>query len=81
LRLAITATGGDFAAARKGERLAYFPESEGFTPTPIYDRYQLSPGATFTGPAIVEERESTVIVGPRAQCHIDEHYNLVVEVL
>ncbi len=35
--------------------------------TPVYDRYRLALGATFTGPAIVEERESTVVVGPGAQ--------------
>jgi len=80
LRLQIpSAGGGDAQAARKGERQAYFPEAQGFVATPIYDRYRLAPGATFTGPAIVEERESTVIVGPMAQCRIDEQYNLVVE--
>ena len=34
----------------------------------MYDRYALAPGATFNGPAIVEERESTLIVGPGAAC-------------
>jgi N-methylhydantoinase A len=64
--------------ALKGERPAYFPEANGFTPTPIYDRYRLAPGAAFTGPAIVEERESTVIVGPGAACEIDQYWNLNV---
>jgi N-methylhydantoinase A len=66
-------------AARKGERLAYFPETNGFTPTPIYDRYRLRPGAEFMGPAIIEERESTVIVGLGSRCHLDDHDNLVVD--
>ncbi|MFK7818690.1 MAG: hydantoinase/oxoprolinase family protein, partial [Planctomycetaceae bacterium] len=66
-------------AALKGTRSAWFPESSGFTQTPVYDRYQLSPGITFAGPAIVEERESTVIVGPDAKCSIDEHHNLCIE--
>jgi N-methylhydantoinase A len=80
LRLQITApAGGDVDTALKGERPAYFPEATGFVPTPIYDRYRLVPGATFVGPAIVEERESTVIVGPGGHCRIDEHHNLVVE--
>ncbi|MFN8486338.1 MAG: hydantoinase/oxoprolinase family protein [Caldilineaceae bacterium] len=79
LRLQITAKGNEEGnTARKGERLAYFPEAGGFVNTPIYDRYQLAPGATFTGPAIVEERESTVIVGPEAQWRIDEQWNLVM---
>ncbi len=66
------------ADTQKGSRLAYFPESNGFTETPIYDRYRMKPNMTFTGPAIVEERESTVIIGPHATCHIDEHFNLIV---
>ncbi|MFT7630908.1 MAG: N-methylhydantoinase A [Mariniblastus sp.] len=65
--------------ATKGTRKAYFPESAGFVNTPVIDRYRLNPGLRFPGPAIVEERESTVIVGPGAQCSIDVHYNLVVE--
>lgn len=71
-----TAEAGD---AVKGARPAYFPETGGFTSTPIYDRYRLAPGAQFTGPAIIEERESTVIVGPGARCQIDAQWNLVVE--
>lgn len=67
------------ADAQKGSRPAYFPESNGFTDTPIYDRYRMKPGMTFDGPAIVEERESTVIIGPGAKCHIDEHFNLIAE--
>ena len=67
------------ADTQKGSRLAYFPESSGFTDTPIYDRYTMKPGMRFDGPAIVEERESTVIIGPNAQCHIDEHFSLIVK--
>jgi N-methylhydantoinase A len=79
-KLLLAATdAGDAANARKGERAAYFPESGGFTQTPIYDRYKLAPGAAFSGPAIVEERESTVIVGPGARCRIDAEWNLIVE--
>jgi N-methylhydantoinase A len=64
---------------QKGSRLAYFPETDGFSETPIYDRYRLKPGMVFNGPAIVEERESTVIIGPDAKCHIDEYFNLIVK--
>ncbi|MFL5802224.1 MAG: hydantoinase/oxoprolinase family protein [Roseiflexaceae bacterium] len=68
----------DHTAARKGERPAYFPERGGYVATPIYDRYRLGPGAAFDGPAIVEERESTVIVGPGGRCRVDAQWNLVV---
>jgi N-methylhydantoinase A len=71
--------GATIAQARKGERAAYFPEAGGFVSTPIYDRYRLGPGMTFVGPAIVEERESTAIIGPGGRCRIDAQHNLVVE--
>src|SRR5205085_3376884 len=57
-------TGG--GAARKTARRAYFPEAGGYTETPVYDRYRLEAGVTLEGPVIVEERESTTIIGPGA---------------
>ena len=67
------------STVRKGTRRAYFPELGGYVETPVYDRYGLSPGASFAGPAIVEERESTVIVGPDGRFRIDEQLNLIIE--
>ena len=63
----------------KGSRSAYFPEKGGYVDTAVYDRYALQPGMTFAGPAIVEERESTLISGPSAQARVDERLNDVVE--
>ena len=65
--------------ALKGSRQAYVPELGGFSSIAIYDRYCLLPGVHFSGPAIIEERESTVIVGPGSRCRVDEQWNLVVE--
>jgi N-methylhydantoinase A len=67
----------DAGAALKGERPIYLPEAGGYTSVPIYDRYRLAPGATFAGPAIVEERESTAIIGG-GTIRIDEFRNLIV---
>jgi N-methylhydantoinase A len=67
------------ADALKGKRRAYFPEHDGYIETPVYDRYALAPGASFGGPAIVEERESTLIVGARGRARVDEHLNVIVE--
>jgi N-methylhydantoinase A len=64
--------------AIKGSRLAYFSE-RGYSETPIYDRYALKPGMTFAGPAIVEERESTLIIGTRGRARVDEKLQIVVE--
>jgi N-methylhydantoinase A len=65
--------------ALKGSRQAYFPELGGYYDTPVYNRYSLLPGSSFSGPAIVEERESTAIIGPDSRFHIDEQRNLIVE--
>jgi len=75
-RLPQKANGG---SALKGKRRAYFPERDGYVETPVYDRYALAPGATFTGPAIVEERESTLIVGARGRGRVDDQLNVIVE--
>jgi N-methylhydantoinase A len=69
------------AEARKGSRKAYFPECGGYVEATVYDRYLLQPGMSFAGPAIVEERESTLVIGARAQAQVDAQLNVVVELL
>ncbi len=66
------------AEAQKGEREIYLPEEEGFSAAPVYDRYLLGPGTNFEGPAVVEERESTVVLGPEGRAEIDAARNLIV---
>ncbi len=69
-------SGGD---PMKGRRQVWFPEG-GFTEARVLDRYRLRPGATIRGPAVVEERESTVVVGPRGHGRVEPTGALVVEV-
>ncbi len=63
---------GSLGDAKKGRRKAYSGIARDFIPFTVYDRYKLFPGAGFQGPAIVEERESTVIVGEDASVSVDE---------
>jgi N-methylhydantoinase A len=65
--------------ALKRHRPAWFPEVEAFRDVPVYDRYRLAPDAAFDGPAIVEERESTIVVVPGAHARVDAHGSLVIE--
>jgi N-methylhydantoinase A/oxoprolinase/acetone carboxylase beta subunit len=67
-------------AAVKGARRAFFAEAGGFVDTPVYDRYALAAGFAFEGPAIVEERESTAVIGPGARCRIDDGLAINVDV-
>jgi N-methylhydantoinase A len=65
-------------AVRKGDRPAYFPETSGYLSCPVYDRYRLAPGMMLHGPVIIEERESTVVVGPGAHVEVDIYQNVVI---
>jgi N-methylhydantoinase A len=46
----------------------------------VYDRYKLFPKAKFKGPAIIEERESTVIVGEDAWVSVDDFGFLWIDI-
>jgi N-methylhydantoinase A len=65
--------------AIKGQRQAYSAAAKDFIPYTVYDRYKLFPGATFEGPAIIEERESTAIVGEDASVTVDDYGFLWIE--
>ena len=56
-------TGRRGAGKRIDVRPAWLPETADFVETPVYDRYALEQGDTITGPALIEERESTVVLG------------------
>jgi N-methylhydantoinase A len=68
----------DASAAFVGSRPAYFRELGGFHETPAYDREQLHAGTTIGGPAIVEEKDSTLVIGPAATATVDPLLNLIV---
>lgn len=64
--------------ALSGFRPAYFPDEGGFVETAIYDRTALAPGAVFRGPAVIEEKDSTAVIGPGASIAIDRFLNVMV---
>ena len=70
---------GEATDAVKARRRAWFAEAPGWVDTPVYDRYALGAGARFEGPAIVEERESTAVIGPGARCRVEDNRTIVVE--
>ena len=70
----------DPAMARKGERDAYFFETASVMATPVYDRYRLAPGMTFQGPALIEERECTIVAGPSAHVRVDPYGAIFIDV-
>lgn len=66
--------------SRKGTRPVFFPERGGFVDCPVHDRYRLTRGVTLVGPAVVEERETTVVLLPGDRAAVDGHGNLIVDV-
>jgi N-methylhydantoinase A/oxoprolinase/acetone carboxylase beta subunit len=69
----------DPAEARKADRPVYFPEAQGFVPRcPVFDRARLPVGARVTGPAIVEEPESTTVLPPGTIAEVDRWASLLV---
>jgi N-methylhydantoinase A len=73
------------AAARVGStpkpieiRQAYFGRA-GSTDTPVFRRGDLGPGATLSGPAIIEEQTSTTVLGPGHTARVDEYLNIEID--
>ncbi|MBV9800389.1 MAG: hydantoinase/oxoprolinase family protein [Solirubrobacterales bacterium] len=61
-------------------REVHFGEAGGWVLAGVYDRTRLFQGASFDGPAIVQEADSTTIVPPRAHVQVDRHRNLIIDV-
>ena len=66
------------SVASVGERAAYFPQTEGYVQTPVYDRYRLPPDARIDGPALVEEDESTLVLAPGMTGTVSKDGSIVV---
>jgi len=67
------------AQALKGTRDVYFAQM-GFVKTPVYDHYHLRLNAPLSGPAIIEQRESTAIIGPDTVAYKDIYGHLIVDI-
>jgi N-methylhydantoinase A len=61
-------------------RPAYFEEAGGFIATAVYARARLAPGTRLAGPALIEEAESTAVIGPNASVEVDPFGNLIMRV-
>ncbi len=78
VEIEVTGQSGSATDALKGTRPVYYHDARGFLEARVYDRYRLRPGSTLEGPAVFEERESTVVVGPGARVEVDASLNLNV---
>ena len=62
---------GDLAAALKERRPAYFAEAGGFTEVPVYDGEKFGAGDVISGPCIIEERMTTLVLPPGETVTVD----------
>ncbi|RMF92505.1 MAG: hydantoinase/oxoprolinase family protein [Nitrospinota bacterium] len=67
-------------AARRPPRQAFFPDAGGYVTTPVYERTKLPPGTELTGPAILEQPDTTVVVYPGQRARIDDLGNVLIQV-
>ena len=65
-------TEGNLADCIKGIREAFSLQQKEYIEFTVYDRFKLFPGAVMEGPAIIEEKESTIVVGEDAKARVDE---------
>jgi N-methylhydantoinase A len=72
----IDAGGPDGASAIKRRRRCWFEGRE--IDTPVYDGTRLLAGARFSGPAIIEETTTTVVIPARFECAVDQWKNYLL---
>ena len=77
-------TWGDTRASSKpvmrGKREIFLPLKKKYAPVPVYDRYSLKPGTRLTGPVVLEERESTLVVPVKSDLRILPDYTVSVTI-
>ncbi|MBM4420342.1 MAG: methylhydantoinase, partial [Chloroflexi bacterium] len=73
--LGAAALAGD---AVKGARPIRIGPGPGVQAT-VYDRYRLAAGAVLEGPALVEERETTIVLPPGGRARVDAHGSIVLD--
>jgi N-methylhydantoinase A len=69
---------GDASDAQVGERRVYFEQAGGFVDTAIYSHERLTAGAELSGPAIIQQMDSTIVVPPTWDAVTDIAGNVIL---
>jgi N-methylhydantoinase A len=70
--------GPDPAAARKGARPVWLPETGDFSEVAVFDGHLLRHGNRIAGPALIEQRNTTLFIGARYDAIVDTIGSFVV---
>ena len=65
-------------AALKGERVIHTPDEDTFRSVPVYDGHKTRHGNRMTGPALVEQVNTTLLLGAAYDCVCDRYGSFVV---
>jgi N-methylhydantoinase A len=65
-------------ASPHATRRAHFNAADG-ADVPVWHRSALLPGMRVEGPAIIEEKTSTIVLYPGQRAQVDEYLNIEVE--
>ncbi|MAM09758.1 MAG: 5-oxoprolinase, partial [Rhizobiaceae bacterium] len=76
--VALPKTGAKLEDAVKGKRIVDYA-TEGRHEATIYDSTKFEPGMTFTGPAVIEDPGTTIVVHPGNRVFIDDFGNTHIE--
>jgi N-methylhydantoinase A len=71
-------TGRKIDDARTGKRKVFFGKEHGLIDCEIYRRDRLEPGHKISGPAIVEQLDTTTVIHPEQHATVDDFRNLLV---
>jgi N-methylhydantoinase A len=72
-------TGRKIDQVKTGERQVFFGKEHGTLTTQIYDRALFEPGHKLTGPAIVEQLDTTTVIHPEQEAAVDEYRNIIIK--
>jgi N-methylhydantoinase A len=64
--------------ARTGSRKVFFGNEHGLLDCAIYRRDRLESGHKISGPAIVDQLDTTTVIHPEQQATVDDYRNLLV---
>jgi N-methylhydantoinase A len=72
-------TGRKVNDARTGARKVYFGKQHGMLNCQIYRRDLLEPGHRISGPAIVEQLDTTTVIHPEQEAAVDDYRNIIIK--
>jgi len=70
----------DVQRYRKADRDVFFEEEGRFVPTPIYDGDAMQYGNSVQGPAVIEQRITTIVVPPGYSIEVGKYGDFIMEV-